>query len=194
MHISKILPCIALIILSTSSLAQRHSIKQRHNIMPLANAKWIPKAERPYQDKEIFYKVSIYQEIPQIRAAEVEVAYRGIPKSKEAAALDVCRAYGQTLRTRNQGAAVRNYQCQPGVGLSKYSKKNTVTGTTVAHYHKGKTIVENVTVVATACGPKETYDPKQHICIPLCGSKYELEIQRKICTQADIDMNRQGRR
>lgn len=188
MKTRKILPCIALAILSVSSFAQHGKVK------PLVNATWIPKAERPHQDKEIFFKVNIYQQIPEIRVAHVEAAYRGIPKSKEGAALDVCRAYGQTLRTRNQGAAIRNYQCQSGVGLSEYVGNNTVTGTTVANYHKGKTITENVSVVLTACGFKETYDPEKHICIPLCGSKYELDVQYQVCTKADMDMNISGGR
>ena len=158
---------------ATSSLAQ-----QRVSPRAISPDQWMPASVRPYNSQEIYFAPEIYQKIPQIRLTKIEAAYTKAKKDKNGrkipgaapyinlTARAICEAYVQTLQKHHNGAAVRNFGCKEGVGLTANPGKNTVHAVMSVHYHKGAAITENLSMVITVCEPKEKYDPQQHICIP----------------------------
>lgn len=157
---------------ATSGLAQ-----QRVSPRAISPDQWMPAAARPYNSQEIYFAPEIYQKIPQIRLTKIEAAYTKAQKDKNGrkvlgatymnlTAKAICEAYVETLQKRHNGAAVRNFGCKEGVGLTANPGKNTVHAVMSVHYHKGTAITENLSMVITVCEPKEKYDPQQHICIP----------------------------
>ncbi len=159
---------------ATASLAQ-----SRVPARPITPDQWMPASVRPYQSQEIYFAPAIYQQIPEIRLTKIEAAYTKEKRDKKGrkvfgaplaypnlTAKAICEAYVATLQKQHHGAAVRNFGCVEGKGLTPNPGKNTVHAAMAVHYHKGTAITENLSIVITVCEPKEKYDPQQHICIP----------------------------
>ena len=126
---------------------------------------WLPKAQRPYGNQEIYFQPEVFQKVPQIRVTRIEAAYRQSESGGRLKATEVCQAFYTTLRKSKDGAAVRDYGCKPGVGWAVNPSPNSAGGALVAHYKTGATINDTVSMVITVCEAKETYDPQQHICV-----------------------------
>ena len=158
--------------IATASLAQ-----SRVQPRAITANQWMPAATRPYQQQELYFAPTLYQTTPEIRLTKIEAAYTKAKKDRNGnkmrggaaytnlTAKAICEAYVETLQKHHHGAAVRNFGCKEGEGLTVNPGKNTVHGVMSVHYHKGVAITENLSMVITVCEPEEKYDPQQHICV-----------------------------